>query len=156
MTRDLAPARRTPETSVVAAAEARWLLLNADGHTIAVAADVAAAVLPTPAVIRVPGADAQVCGVISVHGALVPLIDTALLDGATTVARTRRWSVVLQIGNRRAALTVDALPVLRIAAAARRPATAASTFGLDQQISLDGATVPLLDANRLMDGVFIS
>jgi purine-binding chemotaxis protein CheW len=133
----------------------RWLLLTAGDLSIALAADDAAGVLAMPPLARLPGAPAAVAGVISAHGALMPVVDPAALV-AGTAARPRPWVVLVARRGSRLALAVDALPALRIVAGPPAAAAPAPSPTMPHALGIDGRSVPLLDAARLMDSVLFS
>ncbi|WP_242341539.1 MULTISPECIES: chemotaxis protein CheW [unclassified Anaeromyxobacter] len=69
------------------------------------------------AVARVPGAAADVVGVMSVDGRPCPLVDAPALLGGGAAAAPRRWAIVLGRRAPELALAADVIDVLRIARA---------------------------------------
>ena len=148
------PGNPTPDP-VASATEAgpRVMLLRAGGATVAIHADRAREVAVRPAAIRLPGAPSIVCGVVNVRGTLVPLVDLGrLLECAPATATG--WLVTLDLGGRRCALAVDALPVLRAADAppGARPTGHAC---LTAEVCVAGTTLPLLDVDALADDILL-
>lgn len=129
------------------------MLLQAGGRTVAIAAASAREVLPRPDQIRLPGAPSVVCGVVNVRGTLVPLVDLGrLLDAAP--ASPTGWLVTLDLSGRRCAIAVDTLPVLRAADAPPGARPDGSAI-LPREVSVAGATLPLLDVDALADDLLL-
>ncbi len=131
----------------------RVMLLRAGDVTVAIHADKAREVTVRSLAIRLPGAPSVVCGVVNVRGTLVPLVDLGrLLERAP--ANPTGWLVTLELGGRRCALAVDALPVLR-AADAPPGARPTSHAALTAEVCVAGTTLPLLDVDALADDLLL-
>jgi purine-binding chemotaxis protein CheW len=129
------------------------MLLTACGVTVGLLASAAREVTHRTEVVRLPGADEFVCGVVNVRGSIVPLVDLGRLLGAGHAARDG-WVVTLDLSGRRCALAVDALPVLRVADAppGARPSCRAY-FG--HEVCVAGTAFPLLDVAALADDILL-
>ncbi len=131
----------------------RVMVLRVGEVLLAIEAARAREVAPRPAAIRLPGAPSIVRGVVNVRGTLVPLVDPGLLLGSAPADPTG-WLVTLDLGGRRCALALDALPVLRDADAPHGAATASHAC-LPMVVRVAGATLPLLDVDALADDLLL-
>jgi chemotaxis signal transduction protein len=131
----------------------RVMLLRAGSTTVAMDASAAREVLPRPAAIRLPAAPEFVSGIVNVRGALLPLVDLGRLLQAAP-ATPSGWVVTLDLGGRRCALAVDALPVLRPADALPSARPDGSTLLLSE-VCVAGTTLPLLDVDALADDLLL-
>ena len=131
----------------------RVMLVCGGGRTVAIAAAAAREVSPRSATIRLPGAPEFVCGIVNVRGTLVPLVDLGRLLDAEP-ANPSGWVVTLDLGGRRCALAVDALPVLRAADAPPGARPGGQAF-LPAEVCVAGTTLPLLDVAALADDLLV-
>jgi purine-binding chemotaxis protein CheW len=144
----------TPDATVAAPVGGlRVMVVVSGGATAAIDASRVREVAPRPTAIRLPGAPSIVPGVVNVRGTLVPLVDLGLLLGRGP-ASAAGWLVTLDLGDRRCALALDLLPVLRVTEA---PAGAvpASHACLAAEVRVTGASLPLLDVDALADDLLL-
>jgi purine-binding chemotaxis protein CheW len=130
------------------------MLLTGGDAVVAMSATSAREVTPRTPTIRLPGTAEFVCGVVNVRGTLVPLVDLGRLLGAAP-SNPSGWVVTLELGGRRCALAVDALPVLRAADAPPRVRPNGRAF-LQREVCVSGTTLPLLDVDAMADDFLLS
>lgn len=99
-------------------------------------------------VMRMPGAPAHILGVRNLRGEAVPVVDLAALAGPGADGDAR-VAVVLDDGERRAALTVDA--VVDVATLAPPPQAASASELLRASTVVDDVLVGILDHAALLD-----
>lgn len=144
------PAIPTPEGAAPAVVDGvRVMVLRAGQVMLAIDAGRAREVAPRAPAIRLPGAPSIVSGIVNVRGTLVPLVDLGLLLGGAP-ATASGWLVTLELGGRRCALALDVLPVLRLTDAPPRAAPTGHAW-LAAEVSVAGASLPLLDVDALAD-----
>jgi purine-binding chemotaxis protein CheW len=129
------------------------MLLQAAGRRVALLASHAREVSAATAAIRLPGAPPVVSGVVTVRGALVPLLDLGRLLGEVAGHRSG-WHVLVELDGRRLMLAVDTMPTLAPADAEPLPHDA-PTGVVQQQVSVNGETVALLDTSALADVILL-
>jgi len=132
----------------------RVMLLRRGTVVVAILASAAREIAPLGASIRLPGAAEFVIGVVNLRGTLVPLVDPGPLLG-TAPDTTPAWLVALDLGGRRCALAVDTLPTLRSADAPPGACPDGHRF-LDHEVTVSGASLPLLDVVALADDILLT
>jgi len=148
------PGIQTPDASAAdTIGGLRVMVLRVGAVSVAIDAARVREVAPRSPATRLPGAPSIVTGVVNVRGTLVPLVDLGLLLGSAPASATG-WLVTLDLGGRRCALALDALPVLR-AADAPRGAAPAGHACLSVEVCVAGATLPLLDVDALADDLLL-
>lgn len=149
------PPTLTPDDRVAdAVGGLRVMVVRAGGQVVAIDAARVREVAPRGMPTRLPGAPSIVSGVVNLRGSLVPLVDLGVLLGSEAASPTG-WLLALDLGTRRCALALDALPRLCVAdpqssrAASGHPCLAAAAV-------VDGDTMPLLDVDALADDILLS
>jgi chemotaxis signal transduction protein len=101
------------------------------------------------AIVRIPGAAADVIGVFSVDGRPCPLLDVPALLGAAAAGPARRWAIVLGRRVPEVALAADTVDLDQVVGArldARRPPRLGTTA--DARVIMDGAALLPADVPR--------
>jgi purine-binding chemotaxis protein CheW len=141
------PVAPTDDVGVATARGPRVMLMQAGGQQVALDALHAREVMPAAPAIRLPGAPPVVSGVVTVRGALVPLLDLGRLL-AEAPATQGGWHVLVEQGTQRLVLAVERMPTLAQADAMPNPLET-PTGVLRSAVSIAGSTVPLMDTDAL-------
>lgn len=109
------------------------------------------------AITRTPQADAVFCGVISLRGLLMPVVDLAEAVGMPCVAERRKLIIVEQAGRVQALLVAEVDRIVRVSADQMQEPTGLSmqsSPALKGIVELgDGTLVSLLDVSRILAGL---
>lgn len=109
-----------PGESAEGSAGAERLALRAGGLQLFCAHDAGREVLLPPPFSRLPHTPEWLLGVANVRGALVPVVDLAMVFGLERRDEQRAYVLISGSGDRTIGLVVDALPVLQRIEASRR------------------------------------
>ena len=130
------------------------VLFELGPQTYAVRVEQVRRVVPPSEPVRLPGAPAQVLGVITLRGAIVAVIDPKVLLGLPPVAAGRRTRVlVTDVGASTTGLLVDSVrDVVDVAPDAFAPAPVAAnhTRGVAGVVQVGTRAIVLLDAVALV------
>jgi purine-binding chemotaxis protein CheW len=100
--------------------EAQWVVFLCDGRAFGFPLECVSEIMTPRPFTRLPGAGSEVCGLIGVHGRVVPAIDLGVVLGSrSAVAGADHRLLLLDLGAHRVAAAVE--DVLAIEPAVLRP-----------------------------------
>jgi len=125
----------------------RALLVPVGSSRYALRLDDVREVTEEPQLTELPDSPGALLGIVNVHGAIVPLLDTGALLGVGAVGRGR-WAVVADTGRGPVALAASGMPAIQDLETPLGPADDQRGVGL---FSTSEGAVVLLDIDALVE-----